>query len=275
MSIMDLKSFKLNVRGEGSIKRYLVRACWKSDVRFCIRCKTKKIYRIRRDRYRCGQCDYEFSDFTGRWINKVKLPPPDWVWLIKLFEFGISAREASQQSGVSYPTVHKAFHLIRQSIIAHSGDSDSLLDGEGRGTYVENRDSKTKVPVFGILERKGFVKVEPLQDLSAEAVLNLGIETGRRGSVIYTDRWGSYDALIFSGYKHFAVDYGRRFSRGGVHINGANGFWRYAKERMNKFHGISEQKFPFYLKEMEFRYNHRHESIFNTLVLYLCDLTVM
>ena len=279
---MSLKSFEFILRGESSVKRYLVKACWKNYVRFCIRCKTRKIYRIRRDRYRCSQCGYEFSDFAGRWINKVKLPPRDWLGLIKLFELGISARKASQQSGISYPTVHKAFHLIRQSIAAHSGNANSSLDGEGKKAYVENRregrlveNSKTAVPVFGIRERKGLVKVEPLQNLSAEAVLNLGVDTGRGGSVVYTDRWGSYDALIFSGYKHFSGDYGRRFSRSGVHINGANGFWSYAKERMNKFHGTSEQKFPFYLKEMEFRYNHRHESIFNTLVLYLCDLTEM
>jgi transposase len=71
---MDVKSLEPIFRGEGSVKRYLIKACWKNYVRFCIRCRTRKIYRIRRDRYRCSQCDYEFSDFAGRWINKVKLP---------------------------------------------------------------------------------------------------------------------------------------------------------------------------------------------------------
>jgi len=279
---MDLKSFSFILRGERGVKRYLVKACWKDYVRFCIRCRTRKIYRIRRDRYRCSQCGYEFSDFAGRWINKVKVPPRDWLWLIKLFELGISARKVSQQLGISYPTVHKAFHLIRQSITAHSGNADSLLDGEGeRGkTYFENRGEgrrvenfKTTFQIFGILVSKGFVKLEPLPNLSAEAVLNLTVKTARRNSIAYTDRWGSYDALIFCGDKHLTIDYRRRFSRARVHINGVNGFWSYAKERMNKFHGVSKERFPLYLKEMEFRYNHRHESIFNTLVDYLCDLT--
>ena len=279
---MDLKSFSFILRGERGVKRYLVKACWKDYVRFCIRCRTRKIYRIRRDRYRCSQCGYEFSDFAGRWINKVKVPPRDWLWLIKLFELGISARKVSQQLGISYPTVHKAFHLIRQSITAHSGNADSLLDGEGeRGkTYFENRGEgrrvenfKTTFQVFGILVSKGFVKLEPLPNLSAEAVLNLTVKTARRNSIAYTDRWGSYDALIFCGDKHLTIDYRRRFSRARVHINGVNGFWSYVKERMNKFHGVSKERFPLYLKEMEFRYNHRHESIFNTLVDYLCDLT--
>jgi transposase len=196
----------------------------------------------------------------------------------------ISARKASQQLGISYPTAHKAFQLIRQSITAHSGDGHLFQDGEieAKETYFENRragwragNSQTKLPVFGILERKGSVKVETLQDLDAEAVLNLTVKAVRRGSIVYTDRWGSYDALMFCGYKHLTVDHGRRFSRSDVHMNGLDSFWSYAKERMNKFHGVSKEKFPFYLKEMEFRYNHRHESIFNTLVRYLCDLTAM
>ena len=59
-----------------------------------------------------------------------------------------------------------------------------------------------------------------------------------------------------------------------VYINGLDGFWSYAKERMNRFHGVSKQKFPFYLKKMEFRYNNRDKPIFNALVQYVCDLVV-
>jgi len=281
---MNLNSFEFLSRDESSIRQYLIKACWKNYVRFCIRCKSRKIYRVRRERYRCSQCGYEFSDFTGRWINKVKLPVRDWIRLVKLFEMEISARKACQQLGISYPTIHKAFHLIRQAITAHSGNGDSLLDGEveRKETYFKNqpeglraRSAKAGSPVFGILETEGSVKVEPLQNLSAEAVLNLAMKTDGRGSIIYTDRWESYDALMFCGHKHFPVNSRRRFNRSGVPINGMDGFWGYTKERMNKFHGVSEEKFPFYLKEMEFRYNHRHESIFNTLVQYLCDLTAM
>jgi transposase len=280
---MDMKSFRYILRGKDSVKRFLAKACWKNDVRFCIRCETRKIYRIRRDRYRCSRCDYEFSDFAGRWINKVKLPPREWLWLIKLFELEISARKASQRLGISYPTVHKAYHLIRRSITAHSGNGDLLLEGEieAKETGFDDRTEgrrmenfKPGVPVFGILERNGSVKVEPLRDLSAEAVLNLAAKTVRRGSIVYTDRWGRYDALMFCDDKHF-TDYGRGFSRGDVPMNGTEGFLNYAKEKLNKFHGVSKEKFPVYLKEMEFRYNHRREPIFNTLVRYLCDLESM
>jgi len=48
-------------------------------------------------------------------------------------------------------------------------------------------------------------------------------------------------------------------------MSGMAGFLSYAKEKMMKFHGVSKGKFPLYLKEMEFRYNHRQESIFQYL----------
>jgi transposase-like protein len=46
----------------------------------------------------------------------------------------------------------------------------------------------------------------------------------------------------------------------------------FAKERLIKFHGVSKAYFPLYLKEMEFRYNHRDENIFQILAKYICNL---
>jgi transposase-like protein len=45
-----------------------------------------------------------------------------------------------------------------------------------------------------------------------------------------------------------------------------------AKEQLFKHHGVSAKHFPLYLKELEFRYNHRDESIFESLVGFLSDL---
>jgi len=49
------------------------------------------------------------------------------------------------------------------------------------------------------------------------------------------------------------------------------GFWSYAKQRFIKFHGVSKEKFPLYLKEMEFRYNHRNQDLFILLAKNICD----
>ena len=128
-------------------------------------------------------------------------------------------------------------------------------------------------------ERKGIVQVEVLPDVSAESLLSMAVKKVRRGSIVYTDKFRGYDALMFCGYRHLRVDHEKVFTSGKVYINGLEGFWSYAKERLIKHHGVSIQKFPLYLsengsvgKEMEFRYNHRNEDIFEILTKKLCNL---
>jgi transposase len=77
---------------------------------------------------------------------------------------------------------------------------------------------------------------------------------------------------MFCGYRHIKIDHKKKFSSGKVYINVVEGFWSYAKERLIKHHGVSKERFPLYLKEMEFRYNNRGKSLFNLLVSYLTNL---
>jgi transposase len=98
-----------------------------------------------------------------------------------------------------------------------------------------------KVPVFGILEREGRVFVEVLPTTRAKDVLALTVNKVRRGDIVYTDRYKSCDALMFCGYRHLRVDHGKYFPRGRVYINGLEGFWSYAKERIMKYHGVSRR----------------------------------
>ena len=66
--------------------------------------------------------------------------------------------------------------------------------------------------------------------------------------------------------QHLKVDHGVQFARGKVHINGLEGFWSYAKAKFIKHHGVSPAKFPLYLYEWQFRYNHRHDDLFEHLL---------
>lgn len=203
------------------------------------------------------------------------------MWIIKLFELELSARRIAQQTELSYPTALKAVTVLRTALLAHSSDAAQLLTGEieldesyfgGRRKGNRGRRVFNKVPVFGILERDGIVRVEVVHDVTAETLLSMTLKMVRRGAIVYTDRFQSYDALMYCGYRHLKVDHQKRFSNGKVYINGLEGFWSYAKERLIKHHGVSRGKFPLYLKEMEFRYNHRKIKIFPLLARCLVDL---
>ena len=98
--------------------------------------------------------------------------------------------------------------------------------------------------------------------MKGDTLLELAIKKVKRGSLIYTDRFRSYNGLVSYGFKHRRIDHGKKFANGKVYINGIEGFWSFAKERLMKYHGVDPMKFPLYLKELEFRYKIRDEKNF-------------
>jgi transposase len=51
------------------------------------------------------------------------------------------------------------------------------------------------------------------------------------------------------------------FARGKSHANGIGFFFSFAKRRLTKFNGLTDDKFFLHLKEYEFRFNHRNGSL--------------
>jgi transposase len=76
----------------------------------------------------------------------------------------------------------------------------------------------------GLVERRGKVRVEVVEDVLAESILRSAIKKVKRGSIIYTDRFRSYDGLVMYGFRHERIDHGKRFANGKVYINGIEGF---------------------------------------------------
>jgi transposase len=148
--------------------------------------------------YRCRRCSYDFHDFSSRWLNLLRISFQEWLWIIKFFELEMSARKIAQQVGLSYPTVLKAVTVIRMAILANNNFSDDFLSGEveldeayfgGHRKGKRGRGAASKVPVFGILERNGRVKVEVVKNVTAETLLQETVKTVRRGSICYTDKY--------------------------------------------------------------------------------------
>ena len=278
---MELNRYYKLISSESKAKKFLSKKCLKNGHRFCPRCNSRKLYKLSSKKRRCARCKYTFHDFSGRWINYGRLSCVQWLSLIKLFELELSVRKMAEQMGLAYNTVYQAVRKMRRTILAHAPDAKYLMDGEieldecyfgGHRKGNRGRGAAGKVPVFGILERNGKVLVTVVPNVTAETLISLTVKTVRRGSVVYTDKFRSYDSLMFCGYRHLKIDHSKRFTSGKVYINGLEGFWSWAKERLIKHHGVSKENFPLYLKELEFRYNHRHMDIFDLVANYLCDL---
>jgi transposase len=75
------------------------------------------------------------------------------------------------------------------------------------------------------------------------------------------------------GYEHIGIVLNKYFVIGKVLINRFERSRTYALVRVIKHHGVSAQKFLFYLKELEWRFNHQKRvDLFEILAKYLTTL---
>jgi len=241
----------------------------------CPSCSSSEFYYHQRWRVRCKGCKKDYWPLQGTKFTLLRISPSQWLSLVKLFELSTSARKASQEVHLSYKTTLRAYDILRRVLVEELAKTDDVLKGEleadeayfgGKRKGKRGRGAGEKTIVYGILERGGRVSVSIVQDVSAESLMTETVKRVRRGSIVYTDKWRGYDSLMFCGYKHLNIDHRYKFKQGKVYINGIEGFWSFAKERLIKHHGISRQKFLYYIKEMEWRYNNRGKDLFEVLV---------
>ncbi len=275
---MSVKLLDGVVQSEARARRYLRSVCWNNYQRFCPRCSYRELYRLSSGRSRCKRCRYTFSEFCGRWLNQSRLSCCDWVILVRLFERERSVEEIARVLGRAYATVFHAVMVLRAGIMAHSNTCSVLLHNNPviLQRLCNHRGHKTlrlgdHVPVFGIREDDGKASVPVLPDVSPDFVLNLLVKKVRRGNIVYTGQVALYDSLIFSMVNGACGTQEVRFARSPVYIDGTSGFWEYASPRLAAHYGISADHFPLYLKELEFRYNHRDKELAPMLLQYLCD----
>jgi len=96
--------------------------------------------------------------------------------LLKIFH------RASKELVVAYNTAYKIYSKVRLAIYHFVSKEDTKFQGEveadesyfggkKRGKRGKGAEGKSKIPVFGILERQGKVKVEVVKDVSCELLM--------------------------------------------------------------------------------------------------------
>ena len=230
----------------------------------CVYCNKYCLYRLADKRVKCKHCNKKYS------LTKLKRD----MLVLYYFYLEISARKSSKELNLNYKTIQSRFMQFRKRIADYCNQEAKRLNGEieidesyfsGKRKGNRGRGAKNKTIVFGILERKGRIYTKIVENVSKETLMNEIQNKTLKGSVFYTDGWKSYASLEQYG-KHNVIDHDKELvDKNHNHINGIEGFWSFAKERFHKYHGIEKKNYPFYVKEMEFRFNHRNESVFNLL----------
>ena len=82
----------------------------------CPKRTSKNYYVMAKGYLRCMDCKSDYNPFKDTWLNIVKIYHVKWLSFLKLFDLGISARQAAREVSVN-PTALNAFDSIRYSIL--------------------------------------------------------------------------------------------------------------------------------------------------------------
>lgn len=237
----------------------------------CKECGSTALYKYKDQRVKCKHCEERY------FLKTVFLD----LWTLYYFSIESTANKTSNELKLNYRTVLTRFNNYRRKILQYQENNFRLLSGEiecdesyfgGHRKYLRGR-SKVNLPVrqagkiivLGLLERKGKIYTTIVENVKASSLLDEIKMKSDKSSVFFTDKFKSYKSLQFF-RKHIQIDHQEKFVDGRNHINGIEGFWSYAKERLLKYHGVSKHNFILYLKELEFRFNYRKQNIFNVLI---------
>ena len=242
----------------------------------CRKCGGKKFWKVRRDKFRCKNCLYEFKSRIGG----ISLTKYQWKKLLKWFLRCQSVNVVCEETGISKYKVLKALNLVRQVMVRDVPGNfggvvevdETYLGGQKKNKRksqlkkdrkIFGKESKrgfgtTKQPVFGILCRQGKVFARLVDDTEAKDLIPIITRKVKPGARVCSDTWRAYTGLAAKGYVHRTVEHGKKeYAKGKNHINGLEGFWGYLKRELASRGGIRREKLSLYLAEYVWRYNYR------------------
>ncbi|MCL2109100.1 MAG: IS1595 family transposase [Oscillospiraceae bacterium] len=222
----------------------------------------------------------------NKYIYHSKISEAKFREILRLFLLDLTATQVAKITHISRNSANIIFAKIRKRIFEISINSSPIEpekeEFEADESYFgprhvrgkRGRGAGSKTIIFGLYERDGKVYTEIVPDAKSATLSAIIRGCASIESAIHTDGWRGYDGLVDLGFeKHFRVYHGENeFSKGdGRHINGIESFWGYAKHRLIKFKGIPKDKFVFYFKETEFRFNNRGNDLYQLLLKYFRD----
>ena len=141
-----------------------------------------------------------------------------------------------------------------------------------RTPHTQGRSTKTKTPVFGMMERSTIVnangEIENITNVHAFVVENTNKATLQpiiqqfvvEGSRVITDELNAYNGLRELGYTHAIVNHGAaEYANGDIFTNSIEGFWSHFRRMIaGCYHDVSDAHLQSYINEAVYRWNTRN-----------------
>ena len=262
--------FEQRFQTENACREYLAKIRW-PDGFCCPRCNHREAWILKRELYRCRQCDYQVSVTAGTIFQNTRKPLRFWfyaMWYITNQKNGVSAMGLQRALGFKrYETIWIWLHKLRTAMVRPGRDrlsgivevDETYIGGKKPGKRGRGAAGKSLV-IVGVEDKDnhlGRIRLHRIMDASAANLIPAIQKSVKFGSLIRTDGWSSYAQLVSEGYKHEVV---RKDTNVGDNLLPlVNRVVALLKKWLSGTHqgAIRPSHLDYYLDEFTFRFNRR------------------
>ena len=260
-------------------KQAITQSRWADGDVVCPYCGEHHCRLCKDNRYLCRKCNHKFNVIVGTIFENTKISLRKWflaMYLISSNKKGIASHQLARDIEVTQKTawfmLQKIRSLYAQDTEKLNGEvecDEAYIGGREKNKHeskktegTQGRSTKTKTPVFGMIERNGSLVARKVQDTKGNTLCPLIRQFVKEGSRIFTDEFIGYNSLYNSEYTHAIVRHNvKEFVVGDVHTNSIEGFWGQLKRSIfGIYHFVSAKYLQRYVDEAVFRYNTREDK---------------
>ena len=261
---------------EKKCQQILEDSYWGDDV-VCPKCGKHHCKMSESGRYHCTECNHNFSITVGTIFENTKISLRKWflaIYLITSNKKGVSSCQLARDLDITQKTAWHILHKIRSVFsqndsIALTGtvECDEMYLGgvednkhkSKRTDGTQGRSTKTKKPIFGMIQRSGKLVAMAVENTKAETLMPLIKQFVAENTVVYTDESKSYNRLNKENYSHEFVRHNEKeFVVDDIYTNTIEGFWSHFKKMVfGTYHFVSKKHLQRYIDEEVYRWNTR------------------
>jgi len=280
--------FQRRFPDDACCRTYLFECRWPDGFR-CPACGAERATELaKRFLWQCSSCRHQVSVTAGTVLHKTRTPIHLWFWAAYLTSTatpGISALQLKRQLGLKrYETAWMMLHKLRRAMVAperlplsgvievddaYLGGTDASRRG-GRDAF-----GTASIVIVAVEARgsgSGRIRMEALDDLSADALCGFVQDNVVQGATVRTDAWQGYKRLARLGYDHQPRSLraegivGRDAALALPHVHRV--ISNLKTWLRGTYRGVSQQQAQAYLDEFVFRFNRRRTPMaaFQTLL---------
>ena len=198
--------------------------------------------------------------------------------LLRLFCDDLTATQIANISGVSRITVNAYLKLIRTHIAKFVEEKNPVLRKNGNflflsspvnnANYVHTNNTLVKKSLYGVFKHSDIIYTDKINNIDYNWLFDWlkGKITADPAKIEQYHLNLSSGIMDFNSIKLFRINNGSPiYSKTRLQPDEIDHFWAMLKSRLVKFRGLNTTTLFLHVKETEFRYNNRHNDLFELL----------